>query len=93
MFFGAFGSALARTCVTFVSRSAYDRNVKEKYGLQRMVEPVTHTRVLTKRHMQRNDYLPKIEVNPQTFAVMVDGVHATVKPPKTISLNQLYFFS
>lgn len=91
--FGAFGSALQKSSVTFVSRMAYDLNVKEKYGLQRMVEPVSQTRVLTKHDMVRNDYLPKIEVNPQTFAVMVDGVHATVTPPSTISLNQLYFFS
>lgn len=91
--FGAFGSALAKTCVTFVSRAAYDLGVKEKLGLQRIVEPVSQTRVLTKRHMVRNDFLPDIEVDPQTFAVKVDGVHATVTPPKTISLNQLYFFS
>ena len=91
--FGAMGSTLQSTCMTFVSQVAYDRNVKEKYGLGRMVEPVRQTRVLTKQHMVRNDYLPKIEVNPQTFAVMVDGVHATVTPPKDIALNQLYFFS
>ncbi|MFZ1747116.1 MAG: urease subunit alpha [Nitrospirales bacterium] len=91
--FGAFGSVLQKSCVTFVSRAAYDRNVKDKYGLGRMVQPVSQTRVLSKGHMVRNDYLPKIEVNPQTFAVMVDGVHATVTPPKTIALNQLYFFS
>ncbi|WP_165252596.1 urease subunit alpha [Paludisphaera soli] len=90
--FGAFGTTLAKTCVTFVSRAAYDLGVKEKYGLQRIVEPVSGTRVLTKRHMVRNDLLPKIEVDPQTFAVKVDGVHATVEPPKSISLNQLYFF-
>lgn len=91
--FGALGSTLQSTCMTFVSQVAHDRNVKEKYGLGRMVEPVRQTRVLTKKHMVRNDYLPKIEVNPQTFAVMVDGVHATVTPPKNIALNQLYFFS
>ncbi|MCA9497669.1 MAG: urease subunit alpha [Nitrospira sp.] len=91
--FGAMGSTLQSTCMTFVSQVAYDRNVKEKYGLGRMVEPVRQTRVLTKKHMVRNDYLPKIEVDPQTFAVMVDGVHATVMPPKNIALNQLYFFS
>jgi urease subunit alpha len=91
--FGAFGSALQKTCVTFVSRAAYDLNIKEKFGLGRIVEPVGQTRVLTKRHMVRNDYLPDIEVDPQTFAVKVDGVHATVEPPRTISLNQLYFFS
>ena len=43
--------------------------------------------------MIRNDFAPDIDVDPQTFAVKVDGVHATVKPPKTIALNQLYFFS
>ncbi len=91
--FGALGTALHKTCVTFVSRMAYDLGIKAKLGLQRIVEPVSRTRVLTKRHMVRNDYLPKIEVDPQTFAVTVNGVHATVTPPKTISLNQLYFFS
>jgi urease subunit alpha len=91
--FGAYGSTLSKTCVTFVSRIAYDLGIQQKYGLERIVEPVSHTRVLTKHHMVRNDFLPRIDVDPQTFAVKVDGVHATVKPPKSIALNQLYFFS
>jgi len=33
------------------------------------------------------------QIDPQTFAVKVDGVHATAPAPKTIALNQLYFFS
>ena len=33
------------------------------------------------------------EVNPETFAVTVDGKHATVEPAKHIPLAQLYFFS
>ena len=44
--FGAFGSALSKTCVTFVSKAAYDRGIAEKYGLQRMVRPVYGTRTL-----------------------------------------------
>jgi len=91
--FGAYGSALSKTCVTFVSRAAYDLGIAKKYDLQRMVMPVYRTRTLTKRDMVRNSALPKIEVNPQTFAVTVDGVHATAPAPKTIALNQLYFFS
>ena len=91
--YAAYGSALGKTCISFVSRAAYDDDVKSKYGLSRQVMPVKATRVLGKEHMVRNAFLPKIEVNPQTFAVLVDGVHATVTPPKTISLNQLYFFS
>jgi urease subunit alpha len=91
--FGAFGSALSKTCVTFVSRASYDNGIAEKYGLQRTVRPVYGTRTLTKRNMVRNDFLPNIDVNPQTFAVTVDGVHLTVTPPKSIALGQLYFFS
>jgi urease subunit alpha len=91
--FGAFGSALSRTCVTFVSRAAFDRGIAEKYSLQRLVMPVYGTRTVTKRDMVRNSTLAKIEVNPQTFAVTVDGVHATAAARKEISLNQLYFFS
>ena len=43
--------------------------------------------------MVRNSGTPRIEVNPETFAVTVDGKHATVAPAKTIALNQKYFFS
>ena len=91
--FATFGSTLAKTSITFVSRAAYDNNVAERYELQRMVQPVSGTRVLGKTHMVRNSYLPNIDVDSQTFAVKIDGEHVTVKPPKTIALNQLYFFS
>jgi urease subunit alpha len=91
--FGAFGSAIARTCVTFVSKASHEAGIAQKYGLQKMVMPVYGTRTLTKRDMVRNATLAKIEVDPQTFAVKVNGVHATAPAQKTISLNQLYFFS
>jgi urease subunit alpha len=91
--FGALGTALSKTCATFVSRAAYDLDVAKKYDLKRMVMPVYGTRTVTKRDMVRNSTLADIQVNPQTFAVTVDGVHATAPAPKTISLNQLYFFS
>jgi urease. Metallo peptidase. MEROPS family M38 len=55
--------------------------------------PVYGTRGLTKRDMVRNDRLPRIEVDPETFAVKVDGEHATVPPAKKLPLGQLYFFS
>lgn len=43
--------------------------------------------------MVRNGNTPKIDVNPETFAVQVDGVHATVAPAKSLALNQLHFFT
>ena len=91
--FGAFGSALSKTCVTFVSQAAFGAGVRDRLALARHVMPVQRTRKIGKRDMVRNDGTPKIDVNPETFAVLVDGIHATVAPAKTISLNQLYFFS
>ena len=91
--FGALGSALAKTCVSFVSAAACEAGVAERLQLQRQVRPVERTRTITKRDLVRNDALPAIEVNPETFAVTVDGVHATVPPAESISLSRLYFFS
>lgn len=91
--FGALGRAMTDTCVSFVSEAAFSAGVKERLGLQRQVIPVKGVRTLTKRDMVRNDLTPRIDVDPETFAVKVDGVHATVPPAQTISLNQLYFFS
>ncbi|MBO4141314.1 urease subunit alpha [Micromonospora tulbaghiae] len=91
--FGASGSQLARNCVTFVSKAAHECGIGEQLGLQRRVMPVYRCRNLTKRDMVRNDRLPKLEVDPETFAVKMDGVHATVPAAKNLPLSQLYFFS
>ena len=91
--FGAQGAALAATCVTFVSGAAHAGGIKERLGLNRQVIPVGQTRTIGKRDMVRNSGMPAIAVDPETFAVTVDGVHATVPPLKSISLNQKYFFS
>ncbi len=91
--FGTMGRAMRETCVTFVSGAAHRAGVAQKLGLQRQVLPVRGCRTPTKHDMVRNTATPKIEVDPETFAVKVDGVHATVEPATTVSLNQLYFFS
>jgi urease subunit alpha len=91
--FGAFGTALHETCVSFVSRAAYEDGVAERLDLRRRVQPVERTRTITKRDMVRNDALPDIDVDPETFAVRADGVLATVPPAESIRVNRLYFFS
>jgi urease subunit alpha len=91
--FGALGTAMTDTCITFISQAAHERGLAQRLGLRRKVMPVRGTRTLTKRDMVRNDTLAKIEVDPQTFAVKVNGVHATAPPATSLSLNQLYFFS
>jgi urease subunit alpha len=91
--FGTMGLALPDTCFTFVSGAAYEAGIKERLGLQRQVAPVRNTRKIGKADMVRNSGTPTIEVDPETFAVTVDGVHATVAPLHEVSLNQKYFFS
>ena len=91
--FGAFGKAMPGTCMSFVSNAAFEGGVKERLGLERMVMPVRRTRQITKRDMVLNGGMPRIDVDPETFSVMVDGVHAYVEPARSFPLGQLYWFS
>lgn len=90
--FGAMGKTLQDTCLTFVSQAAFDDDVKEKAGLERQVVAVQNCRSISKHDLIRNNATPKIDVNPETFAVKVDGVHATCQPIQTAVMNQKYFF-
>ncbi|BBV29909.1 urease subunit alpha [Citrobacter sp. wls708] len=90
--FGAMGKTLQDTCLTFVSQAAFDDDVKEKAGLERQVVAVQNCRNISKHNLIRNNATPKIDVNPETFAVKVDGVHATCQPIQTAVMNQKYFF-
>lgn len=88
--FGAFAGPIQGTCATFLSQEAYDRGVHQELGLRRIIEPVRNCRTITKRQMVRNDKTPHIEVDPDTYQVMVDGELATVPPAERLSLAQLY---
>ena len=79
--------------VTFVSKTSFNNGIKERYGLEKQVIAVENCRAISKADMVRNSYAPVIQVNPETFAVTIDGVHLTVPPAKECKLNQMYFFS
>ena len=90
--FGAYGKAKGNTCVTFVSKYAYEHGIKEKLGLENIVLPVKNIRNLTKRDMKLNDVIPKsLEVDPQTYDVKVDGELITCEPAECLPLTQRYF--
>ena len=91
--YGAIGRTLPETGISFVSTAAAESGIKERLHLHRMVCPVRRTRQLTKYDMVLNGGMPDIDVDPETFAVMVNGVHAYVKPALKFSLAQLYWFS
>ncbi|MFQ5763162.1 MAG: amidohydrolase family protein, partial [Candidatus Bathyarchaeia archaeon] len=91
--FGAFGKAVTKTCHNFVSQAALERDVPRKLGLQRVCLPVRRCVALRKENMVHNDRTPKIDVDPETYEVRVDGEIATVEPAKALALAQLYFLS
>jgi urease subunit alpha len=88
--FGAFGRAL-RTSVTFVSQAALKNPAIASLGLARPLEPVKNTRTLGKKDMIHNDWLPKIEVDPETYEVRADGELLTCEPAKVLPMAQRYF--
>ncbi|MEO7761334.1 MAG: urease subunit alpha, partial [Casimicrobiaceae bacterium] len=89
--FGAFGGALAKSSLTFVSRAAFDNGLAERLGLAKTVAPVGNLRKLSKADMVRNDYLPKISVDPETYLVQADGQTLTCEPATSLPMAQRYF--
>jgi urease subunit alpha len=87
--FGAHGGARQRSCITFVSQIALDEKVPESLGLQKTVLPVRNCRNIGKADMRLNDATPEIVVNPETYEVLVDGVHIDSQPAEHLPLTQL----
>jgi len=52
---------------------------------------VSNTRNVGKKDMKRNDALPSIEVDPETYAVFADGKLLTCEPARVLPLAQRYF--
>jgi len=89
--FGASAAVAARTSVAFVAPAALEANLQAKTGASRRLVPVRGTRQLTKADMPLNDALPEIEVNPDSFAVRVDGELVTEAPAVELPMAQRYF--
>jgi urease subunit alpha len=89
--FGALGGARSATSVSFVSQAAIEGGLSERLGLRKRLVPVLGTRHLRKRDLILNDYLPQIEVDPQTYEVRADGQLLTCEPASVLPLAQRYF--
>ncbi len=90
--FGQFGTALAASCVTFVSQAALDDGIGQRLGLTRRLSAVRDTRgQIGKRSMIHNDATPVIEVDPETYEVRADGVLLTCEPAVVLPMAQRYF--
>jgi len=89
--FGALGGAVARTSLTFVSRAALEDGIGARLGLQKEVVAVRGCRTVSKADMVRNSAMPRIDVDPETYEVRLDGELAESPPAETLSLGQRYF--
>jgi urease subunit alpha len=89
--FGAYGKALAVSCVNFVSQAALDAGIDDKLGLTRPLVAVRNTRKIGKADMVLNGATPTIEVDAQTYEVRADGVLLTCEPASVLPMAQRYF--
>ncbi len=89
--FGAFGKALHKTCATFVSKVSLEKNVVQKYELQKMILPVKNCRNIGKKDLIHNNATPQIDVNPENYEVKVGGKPITCDPIAVAPLAQRYF--
>lgn len=80
-----------RSSVLFVSKASVDNGNIESYGLFKQIEPVKKCRTISKHDMKFNNATPIMEVDPETFAVVADGVHCDTKPADVLPLAQEYF--
>jgi urease alpha subunit len=76
--------------VTFVSQLCAAQGVAARYGLTKRIEAVRNCREITKRHLKWNDAMPRITVDPETYAVHADGELLKCEPATVVPLAQRY---
>jgi urease subunit alpha len=89
--FGSYGRSLHKSSISFISQAGHAAGVHERYGLQKTIGIVKNNRKITKRDMVHNHYLPKMEIDAQTYQVRADGQLLTCEPAKSLPMAQRYF--
>lgn len=89
--FGSMGKACKSTSMIFMSAAGVKAQVAQQLGLQSLIGTVRGCRKVTKNDMVRNSYLPKIEVDSQTYEVRADGELLVCEPATELPLAQRYF--
>ncbi|MFE0043783.1 urease subunit alpha [Streptomyces albireticuli] len=89
--FGALGRAPAANSLNFTTQWALDDGLPERLGLGKRFVPIRSTRGLTKADMRNNDARPRVEVDPDTFTVTVDGDPVDPHPVAELPMAQRYF--
>lgn len=88
--FAAAPGSAPHLATSFVSPLAIEDGLGERLGLRRRLTAVRPTRGVTKADMPNNTALPSIEVDPETFAIAVDGETIRPNPVDVVPLAQRY---
>ncbi|MFF3252747.1 urease subunit alpha [Actinacidiphila glaucinigra] len=89
--FGAIGGAPAANSFTFVTHTALEDGLAGRLALGKRFLPIRDTRRVTKADMRENDAMPRVEVDPDTFTVRIDGDVVEPAPAVELPMAQRYF--
>jgi urease subunit alpha len=80
-----------RLGLQFVAPAALDAGLHEHWTSERPLVPIGDVSRLTKADLPENDALPSIDVDPETFAVRIDGELIEPEPVAVLPMAQRYF--
>jgi urease len=86
-----FAPLVPQSSILFVSEASISSGNIASYGLKSRVEAVKNCRKIGKRDMKFNDAMPKMKVDPESYRVEADGVHAVCEPATSLPLTQVAF--
>ena len=89
--FGAAPGVAPGLSVAWVAQAALDDGLPDRLNVRRPLVPVVNTRSVGKADMIGNDATPTIEIEPDTFAVRIDGELVVEDPAEVLPMAQRYF--
>ncbi|VDH04676.1 Urease subunit alpha [Bergeyella zoohelcum] len=88
--FASLGKALTQTSFNFVSQISIESGTIASYGLSKGCLPVKGCRTVRKKDLIHNNAMPKIDIDPETYEVLIDGQKATCEPLDVLPMAQRY---
>ncbi|MER6289866.1 urease subunit alpha [Streptomyces sviceus] len=89
--YGAIGRAPASNSFNFVAPLAIEDGLPERLQLGKRFVATESTRGVTKADMRENDARPDVRVDPDSFAVHIDGELVEATPAAELPMAQRYF--
>jgi urease subunit alpha len=89
--FGAAPLVAAATSLNFVAQAAVEHGQLDRLGLSKQATAIADTRSVGKADMIENSARPEVKVDPDSFAVRIDGDLVEPAPVSELPMAQRYF--